>query len=205
MAAQHTLATPPSQDAILNSLLEDVHAYNARLPRPYVGLRGCNLDAEMPLLLNPPGAPLACREPPAEFEAVNTHFSAQVHACFNALRELEDMSDKKASDELDLIRQDEGLRPAIRIVNQSFDIYPDCLHRTFHTRRLTVQNPDSLPLLNRVTQLRVFPAPDYALEPGMSLAHMRLVSPTTKDALPSRRRAVHVAYVAAFRGAGSRV
>ncbi|KAI0131904.1 hypothetical protein BJ170DRAFT_223921 [Xylariales sp. AK1849] len=69
MASQHILATPPSRDATLKSLLEDVHAYNARLHE-------CNLDAEMPRLLNPPGEPLACREPPAVFEAVNAHFSA---------------------------------------------------------------------------------------------------------------------------------
>jgi hypothetical protein len=186
MASQHILATPPSQDAILNSILESVRAYNARLPQLYVGLRECDLDAEMPLLLNPPGAPLACREPPAEFEAVNAHFSAQVHAFFNALHALEDVSDKKSSDELDLIRPDEGLKPAIRIINQSFDIYPDCLHRTFHTRRLTVQNPDSLPLLNRVTRLRVFPAPDYASEPGMNFVHMRPVSPRVPLELAAR-------------------
>ncbi|TRX89221.1 hypothetical protein FHL15_009919 [Xylaria flabelliformis] len=177
MASQHILATPPSKDAILNTLLEDIRHYNARLPRLYVGLRECTLDAEMPLLLNPPGAPLACREPPAEFEAVHAHFSAQVHAFFNALHDLEDMAAKKPSEELDLIRPDDGLWLAIRIVNQSFDIYPDCLHRTFHTRCLTVQNANSLPLLNRVTQLRVFPAPDYASEPGMNFAHMRPVSP----------------------------
>ncbi|KAI1129788.1 hypothetical protein F5Y10DRAFT_145540 [Nemania abortiva] len=186
MASQHILATPPSKDAILNSLLENVHAYNARLPRLYVSMRECNLDAEMPLLLNPRGAPLACRESPAEFEAINARFSAQVHAFFNALHDFEDMADKKSSDELDLIRQDEGTRPAIRIVNQSFDIYPDCLHRVFHTRRLTVQNPDSLPLLNRVTQLRVFPAPGYASEPGMDFAHMRPVSPRVPLELAAR-------------------
>ncbi|KAK9794423.1 hypothetical protein AB5N19_00234 [Seiridium cardinale] len=109
MASQHILATPPSKDVILNSLLDNVHAYNARLPRLYVGLPECNLDAEIPLILNLPGAPLAYREPPAEFEAVNAHFSAQVHAFFNALHDLEDMSDNKSSDDLDLIRQDEGL------------------------------------------------------------------------------------------------
>lgn len=78
MASQHILATPPSQDAILSVLLEYVRAYNTRLPRRYVGMRECNLDAEMPLLLNPPGAPLECREALAEVEAVNAHFSAQV-------------------------------------------------------------------------------------------------------------------------------
>ncbi|KAI0855459.1 hypothetical protein F4860DRAFT_34597 [Xylaria cubensis] len=176
MAPQHILATPPSKDAILNTLLEDVRDYNARLPRLYVGLRECTLDAEMPLLLNPPGAPLACREPSAEFEAVHAHFSAQVHAFFNALHDLEDMADKKASEELDLIR----------IVNQSFDIYPDCLHRTIHTRCLTVQNANSLPLLNRVTQLRVFPAPNYASEPGMDFVHMRPISPRVPLELATR-------------------
>ncbi|KAJ4392334.1 hypothetical protein N0V93_005960 [Gnomoniopsis smithogilvyi] len=177
MASPHILATPASQDAILESLLEDVRAYNAREPRLYVGLRECNLDAEMPLLLNPPGEPLACRESPSEFEAVNAHFSAQVHAFFNALHNLEDMAEKTSSDEPDLIRPNEGLRPAIHVVNQSFDIYPDCMHHTFHTSRLTIHDPDSLPLLNRVTQIRVFPAPNYASEPGMNSAHMRPVSP----------------------------
>lgn len=77
---------------------------------------------------------------------------------------------------MDLIRQDDGLWPTIRLVNQSFDMHPDCLHRVFHTRRLTVQNPDSLPLLYRVTQLRVFPAPDYASGPAMDAANLRPVS-----------------------------
>lgn len=174
MTSQHILATPPSKDAILNSLLEIVRTYNSHLPtgRHNIVFAACELEAEMPLLLNPPGAPLACREPSVEFEAVNAHFSAQVHAFFNALHDLEDMADKPSSDDLELVRRDECLRPVIRIINQSFDIYPDCLHRTFHTRRLTVQNPDSLPLLHRVTQLRIFPDRAYDSE----TAHMRPVS-----------------------------
>ncbi|KAI0108571.1 hypothetical protein GGR51DRAFT_119854 [Nemania sp. FL0031] len=192
MVSQNTLATPPSKEAILNSLLENVRAYNAREPRLYVGMRECNLDAEMPLLLNPRDAPLACVESSSDFEAINAHFSAQVHAFFHALHDLEDLADKQSSSsglglEPDLIRQDDGLRPSIRVTNQSFDIYPDsCLHRVFHTRRLTVQNPDSLPLLHRVTQLRVFPAPGYASEPGMSFAHMRPVSPRVPLELATR-------------------
>ena len=146
MASQHILATPPSKDAILNSLLEIVRVYNAHPPpgRDTIVFGACELNAEMPLLLNLPGSRLACREPPAEFEAVNAHFSAHVHAFFNALHDLEDMEDKPSSNDLDLCRPDECLRPIIRISNQSFDIYPRCYHRTFHTRRLTVQNPDSL-------------------------------------------------------------
>ncbi|KAI0121046.1 hypothetical protein BJ170DRAFT_646067 [Xylariales sp. AK1849] len=186
MASQRVLATPPSQDAILNSFLEDVRAFNKRSPHSYVGMRECPFDAEMPLLLNPPGEPVVCREPLALFEAVNAHFSAQVHALFNALHSFEDAADKQSSDELDLIRPDEGLWPAIRLINQSYDIYPDCFHRTFHTRRLTVQNLDSLPLLQHVTQLRIFSAPNYAFEPMLSTAHMRPVSPRVPLELAAR-------------------
>lgn len=113
-----------------------------------------------------PATPFTCREPPAEFEAVNAYFSGQVHAFFDALHALEDMSAQKSPGELDLIRQDDGLWPTIRLVNQSFDIHPDCLHRIFHTRRLTVQNPDSLPLLYRVTQLARLPRSRLRLRTG---------------------------------------
>ena len=117
MASQHILATAPSQEAILNSLLEFARAYKERLPpgRDNFVFGACVLDAEMPLLLNPPGAPLACREPPVEFEAVNAHFSAQVHAFFNALHDLENMADKPSSDDLELLRRDEWLEPLICI------------------------------------------------------------------------------------------
>ncbi|KAH6651433.1 hypothetical protein BKA67DRAFT_570930 [Truncatella angustata] len=186
MASQRVLATPPSQDAILNSFLEDVRAFNKRSPHSYVGMRECPFDAEMPLLLNPPSEPVACREPLALFEAVNAHFSAQVHALFNALHGFEDAANKQSSDELDFIRPDEGLWLAIRLINQSYDIYPDCFHRTFHTRRLTVQNLDSLPLLQHVTQLRIFSAPNYAFEPMLSTAHMRPVSPRVPLELAAR-------------------
>ena len=47
MASQHILATAPSQDAILNSLLELVRAYNARKPRLYVGLNSFDLDESL--------------------------------------------------------------------------------------------------------------------------------------------------------------
>ncbi|KAI0868225.1 hypothetical protein GGS24DRAFT_513698 [Hypoxylon argillaceum] len=176
MESQRILARPPAKDVILNSLLENVRNYNARQPDLYVGLRECTLNAEMPLLLNPRAAPLACREPSAEFEAVNGHFSAQVHAFFNALREFEDMADKQLAEELPLIRPGEGLWLTIRVAHQSFDIYPDCLHRTFHTRCLTVRDYDSLPLLDRAARLRVFPALNYAAELGMEFSHMRPVS-----------------------------
>ncbi|QKX53958.1 uncharacterized protein TRUGW13939_01038 [Talaromyces rugulosus] len=170
MASQHILATPPSKDAMLNSFLE--------ITRNYKGVfAACNLEAEMPLLWN-----LACREPPAVFAAVNAHFSAQVHAFFNALHDLEDMADKPSSDDLELLRRDEWLRPIISITNQSFHNPEDCVHRCYHTRRLTVQNPDSLPLLNRVIQLRIFHEEAY----NQDTANMRPVSMRTPLELATR-------------------
>ncbi|KAK4038349.1 hypothetical protein C8A01DRAFT_48045 [Parachaetomium inaequale] len=180
MASQHILATPPSQDAILNSLLENAGAYNARLPR--VGLRECDLDAEMPLL--PKGAASRVR-------GYQRPLSAQVHGFFNALRDLEEVSDKQSSDEPDLIRQDDGLRPAI---------HPECLHHTFHTRRLTVQNPDSLPLLTCLWErlpiafssqalqrfARVWEGPwrDARAESGRGVRHVLPLLPSSLTKMP---------------------
>ncbi|KFY26969.1 hypothetical protein V493_03765 [Pseudogymnoascus sp. VKM F-4281 (FW-2241)] len=172
-----------SKDAILNSFLEIARNYNACPPpgRNKVVLAACQFEAEMPLLLSP----LVCWEPPAVFEAINAHFSAQVHAFFNALHDLEDMADKPSSDDLELLRRDEWLRPEICIASQSFDnpeANGDCLHRVYHTRRLTVQNPDSLPLLNRVIQLRIFHAEAYGPDPD----NMRPVSMRTPLELATR-------------------
>ncbi|OBT52722.1 hypothetical protein VE04_06576 [Pseudogymnoascus sp. 24MN13] len=187
MASQQIRATPPSKDAMLNSFLEIVRNYNARAPpgRNKIVFPACQLVVEMPLLLNLPGEHLACREPPAVFEAINAHFSAQVHAFFNALHDLEDIADKPSSDDLELLRRDEWLRPVIQITNQSFDNpegNDDCVHRCYHTRRLTVQNPESLPLLNRVIQLRIFHDNAYSLDP----ANMRPVSMRTPLELATR-------------------
>ncbi len=75
MASQH-------KDAILHSLLEIVRAYNAHQdPGIIHGFGQCRLEAKMPLSLNnQPDAPLPCREPAADFDTVNAHFSAQKYA-----------------------------------------------------------------------------------------------------------------------------
>lgn len=187
MASQHIRATPPSKDAMLNSFLEIVRNYNARPPpgRNKIVFPACQLEVEMPPFLSSPGEPLACKEPPAVFEAINAHFSATVHAFFNALHDLEDMADKPSSDDPKLLRRDEWLRPVICIGSQSFanpENNGDCLHRVYHTRRLTVQNLDSLPLLNRVIQLRMFDAKAYSPDP----ANMRPVSMRTPLELATR-------------------
>ncbi|KFY14149.1 hypothetical protein V492_02826 [Pseudogymnoascus sp. VKM F-4246] len=184
MASQHIRATPPSKDAMLNSFLENIRNYNASPPpgRNKVVFASCIIEAEMPLLLSPPGEPLPCSEPPAVFEAVNSHFSAQVHAYFNALHDLEDMADKPSSEDPELLHRDEWLRPLICIANQSFAEPQDCAHRCYHTRRLTVLNPDSLPLLNRVIQLRIFHDETYSQDQ----ANMRPVSMRTPLDLVTR-------------------
>ncbi|KAI1385207.1 uncharacterized protein F4822DRAFT_438118 [Hypoxylon trugodes] len=154
------MAVPGTKEAILNSLLKD-----ARHSR---GLQGCVYDLEMPLLLNSDESPLPCRETPTEFEAINPSFSSQIHALFEALHEVEHLSKKeentenKTDDAYDLIDKD-GLVPAIRVIGQSFDRYPNCLHRNFHWRRLSLHGPATLPQLWRVTELRLFPRPDYGV------------------------------------------
>lgn len=184
MATEHVLATPPSPGAILDPLLESVRAFNAREPRLYAGLSSVTLTAEMPRIRNPREPQVPCREPPAVFEAVNAHFSAQIHAFFDALQTLEDMADKQ--DEQNLIRPGDGLQANIDVAMQAFDFAPYCLHRDFYTRRLTVQNPESLPLLKRVTLLRFRPETEYFSDPGMGSACRRPVSPRVPLELAAR-------------------
>ncbi|KAI1451581.1 hypothetical protein F4805DRAFT_471541 [Annulohypoxylon moriforme] len=146
--------TVDSKKCILNSLLEDA--------RHWRGLRYYPYDLSMPLLLNSEESPLPCRETPVEFEAINSSFSFQVHALFGALHDFESSSkaEGKTEDGVEYIRKD-GLILIIRINNQSFDRYLDCLHRNFHSRRLSLSDPATLPQLFRVSELRLFPAPDY--------------------------------------------
>ncbi|KAK2599690.1 hypothetical protein N8I77_011423 [Diaporthe amygdali] len=139
----------------------------------------------MPLLLNPPESPLPCRETPDEFEAINSSFLARIHTLFNALHDFETSRDGDA-----FIRAD-GLQPAIRIINQSFDIYPSCLHRNFHSRRLFLRDDHdedhpatSLPQLLRVTKLRLLPREDYAS--AVEYANARPVSPRLPLQLATR-------------------
>lgn len=98
---------------ILDSLLEDASHFG--------GLRECAYDLNMPLAFNLPESPLACREPSAEFETVNASFSSQIRAFFEALEEFESQSTSPDGDEF--VRKD-GLRPIVRIINQSFDTPP---------------------------------------------------------------------------------
>ncbi|KAL2140862.1 hypothetical protein VTI28DRAFT_3189 [Corynascus sepedonium] len=149
-------------------------------------MAGITLRAEMPRIRNPREPHVLCMEPPAVFKTVNNHFSTQIHAFFSAMQTLEDMADKQSPDEPDLIRPGVGLQPEIEIARQSFDFPSDCLHRAFYSRRLAVQNVDSLPLLNRVTKLRMFFEANFASDAGMELIHQRPVSPRVPLELATR-------------------
>ncbi|OTB02453.1 hypothetical protein M426DRAFT_13429 [Hypoxylon sp. CI-4A] len=143
-----------SKEAIFNSLLEYVQRGR--------GLGDYAYDLNMPLLFNPEESPLPCRETPAEFAAINLSFSSQIHALFEALRDLESLSGREGNvEEADEYIRKDGIICIIRINNQSLDRFPDCLHRNFHSRRLSILDIATLPQLGRVTGLRLFPARDY--------------------------------------------
>ncbi|KAI1864436.1 uncharacterized protein JN550_008993 [Neoarthrinium moseri] len=88
---------------------------------------------ELPLLRHSQESPLPCRETPAAFEAVNSSFSATVHALFDAFHDFEKLS--KTHDGNEFIRKG-GLELDLHVVNQSFDRSPGGVHRVFHSRRL---------------------------------------------------------------------
>ncbi|KAJ4302483.1 hypothetical protein N0V88_002628 [Collariella sp. IMI 366227] len=145
------VVTPPSKDATVQVFLQNIRAHKEPGSVPLV-YGGGQLNVEMPRLLNVPGEPLPCWEPAADFEAVNAHFSAQVHAFFGGLHEIEDMAAKQSPDEPALIGAG-GLQPGIRIANQDVD---------------------NLPVLNSVTELLIVPQDAFSGDPrGMRPVSMR--------------------------------
>ncbi|KAI2472234.1 hypothetical protein F4781DRAFT_428488 [Annulohypoxylon bovei var. microspora] len=120
------MAAAETKEAIRDCLLED--------DRHWQELRDYVYDLNMPLLLNSDESPLPCRETPAEFEAINSSFSSQIHAFFEALRDFESLRKEEGkTEDVDRFIRKDGIIPAIRVNNQSFDSYPDCLHRNFHS------------------------------------------------------------------------
>lgn len=178
------MAEPVTKEAILASILERA--------REFGGLRECDYDLNLPLLINAPESTLACRETQNEFETINASFSAQIHAFFEALHDFESRSTSTDGDEF--IRA-EGVQPSIRVINQSFDIFPSCLHRNFHSRRLFLLGNEnkgdndedaavSLPQLSRVTVLRIGPESNYASD--IAYENARPVSPALPLQLATR-------------------
>ncbi|KAK4135378.1 hypothetical protein BT67DRAFT_455396 [Trichocladium antarcticum] len=86
-------------------------------------------DMDMPLLLNPQEepVPLPCCEPVHETTARTAASRAEA---------------KLAS-----IDGEKGVQVEVMVGCQSFSRHPPCQHRIYHARRLTLQNPETLPAL----------------------------------------------------------
>ncbi|KAH7175195.1 hypothetical protein EDB81DRAFT_633444 [Dactylonectria macrodidyma] len=105
----------------------------------------------MPLKLSPGEKPLPCRETLGESEDINAYFSSQIHALFNALKAHQDSSievDRRPF-------QQDGSYLRIEIGPQSYDIFPQCMHRDFHSRRLYLSDAATLPLLPHFTKFEL--------------------------------------------------
>ncbi|KAK6078650.1 hypothetical protein SCUP515_09700 [Seiridium cupressi] len=141
------MAATETKQAILESIQEAARSWG--------GIRGYGYYLELPLLQHSEESPMLCRETPAAFEAVNSSFSATIHALFNAFHDFEKLSKTHDGDEF--IRK-EGLELDLHVVNQSFASSKECIHPVFHSRRLSLREPTALPRLQRVIQLRMFPS-----------------------------------------------
>ncbi|KAK9783764.1 hypothetical protein SCAR479_00323 [Seiridium cardinale] len=122
------MAATETKQAILESIQEAARSWG--------GIRGYGYYLELPLLQHSEESPMLCRETPAAFEAVDSSFSATIHALFNAFHDFEKLSKTHDGDEF--IRK-EGLELDLHVVNQSFASSKECIHR-------------------RVIQLRMFPS-----------------------------------------------
>ncbi|KAM0818255.1 hypothetical protein AB5N19_04064 [Seiridium cardinale] len=92
------MAAIETKQAILESIQEAARSWG--------GIRGYGYYLELPLLQHSEESPMLCRETPAVFEAVNSSFSATIHALFNAFHDFEKLS--KTHDGEEFIRK-EGL------------------------------------------------------------------------------------------------
>ncbi|KAF7556691.1 hypothetical protein G7Z17_g1197 [Cylindrodendrum hubeiense] len=141
--ALHSAESLPSRET---QILDVIKTYAEHRPLGHY----C-YDLEMPLMLSPEGSPMSCRETLEEFEPVNAHFSAQVHALFNALKACEDSTTES---NIPILHKD-GLNLCIKLGLQSYDIGLECWHRTLHSRRLFLTNAAALPALSSVTKLEI--------------------------------------------------
>ncbi|KAF2962889.1 hypothetical protein GQX73_g10686 [Xylaria multiplex] len=122
-----------------------------------------------PLLLHSRESPLPCRETAEELEAVSKHFSAQIRALFEAVQEFQALHEQEPC-----IHED-GLILCLNIRGQSFDRYPECLHRMHHSHRVPLCDLASLPRLSSVTGLGLVSALNYSAQ--VPFSNVRSVSP----------------------------
>ncbi|KAF2997740.1 hypothetical protein E8E14_004065 [Neopestalotiopsis sp. 37M] len=106
-------------------------------------------EVTLPLLTNPPEHRLACHETVEETAYVSAHISSRIHALYSQL------AAHAAATDLSTSVAPEGIELDIDIAAQSFDIYPWCDHRRYHSRRLHLQDPETLPYVPFVNKLSI--------------------------------------------------
>jgi hypothetical protein len=108
---------------------------------------------------------LLCHEPVEETSAISAHVSARIHAWYKQLAAAYDKAkDPPARFSIEL-----------QIEPQRFDpSKPNCDHRLYHSRRLQLQDPESLPDLPFVSSLTIRSEPGSNAE---SAANIRPLSP----------------------------
>ncbi|KAH7038383.1 uncharacterized protein B0I36DRAFT_316082 [Microdochium trichocladiopsis] len=106
----------------------------------------------MPRLLHSAEEPLPCHEPIEETTAISAHLSARIHTFFQQLA-AHDSQTRDAS-----APASHGL--SIYIEPDTFEGDPYCYHRKYNSRRLQLQDPETLPDLPFVRSLTVESLPD---------------------------------------------
>ncbi|WQF90284.1 hypothetical protein CDEST_15298 [Colletotrichum destructivum] len=127
-------------------------------------LRGnLQCDITLPLFTNPPENRLACHETAQETAYVSAHISSRIHALYSQLAaHAAAAAAATATSHSSASVAPEGIALDIRIAPQSFDIYQDCDHRRYHSRRLHLHDPETLPVLPFVRKLSVKSAESYS-------------------------------------------
>ncbi|KAL2115144.1 hypothetical protein VTJ04DRAFT_10807 [Mycothermus thermophilus] len=157
--------------------IEQLAAAVANVGRSFVEF--CH-EINMPLLQKPDQGSLPCRESVEEFATVNLHFSTQLRALFEELAAYHARDGASSGTELAPIDDKQGFTIEIVIQAQRIDHDPYCRHRIYHARRLTLQNPETLPVLPFVRKLRILQRQD---DQGSTLFAFDSVRPVALRAL----------------------
>lgn len=108
----------------------------------------CEYDLPLPLLLLDDSAekPLPCQEPAEETTAISAHMSVRIRAFYKQLAAVYNgIEDPPASFGIKLEIQPQDFDPEV----------PACHHRRYHSRRLQLHDPETLPDLPFVSSLSI--------------------------------------------------
>ncbi|TQV92639.1 hypothetical protein IF1G_08563 [Cordyceps javanica] len=115
----------------------------------------------LPLLLHSAEEPLPCHEPASETTAISAHVSARIHAFYEQLAAYYHAESPRMPEDEEAPGGG-GVSIGICVRPQAFDGEdPYCGHRKYHSRRLQLHDPATLPDLPFVTSLTVESKPDY--------------------------------------------